>query len=126
MCLAPQSVCRGEWLDADLCPPCCFIATSMYFAVMCAAQRDRELITHLSSECSALCKSKVVMIGRPPAANQTRMSGDKFQMLSISDSTRLRAGKTALFDPLNSGNFDRFRSFLVKGDCRFVHWSKGS
>ena len=46
VCLAPQSVCYPEWLNANLCPPCCFVAISMNFAVMPAAQRDRELITH--------------------------------------------------------------------------------
>jgi hypothetical protein len=62
VCRAPQSNCRTEWLNAELCPPCCFVARSMNFAVMPAAQGDRELITHLSSKCSALCKSEVVRI----------------------------------------------------------------
>ena len=70
----------------------------MNFAVMSTAQWDRELITHLASKCSALCKSEVVRIGRTPTANQTRMSCDEFHMLSIADSTRLRMGKTAFFD----------------------------
>ena len=45
MGLAPQSICHPEWINADLCPPCCFVTTSMYFAVMSTAQWDRELIT---------------------------------------------------------------------------------
>ena len=69
VCLAPQSICRTEWLNAELCPPCCFVARSMNFAVMPAAQGDRELITHLSSKCSALGKSQVVGIGWTPAAD---------------------------------------------------------
>ena len=59
------------------------------FAMMSTAQWDRELITHLSSKCSALCKSEVVRIGRTPAANQARLSRDEFHMLSIANSTRL-------------------------------------
>ena len=47
MCLAPQSVCHTERLNADLSPPCCFVPTSMQFAMMSTAQWDRELITHL-------------------------------------------------------------------------------
>ena len=117
MCLAPQSVCHPEWLNADLCPPCCFVATSMNFAVMSTAQWDRELITHLASKCSALCKSEVVRIGRTPTANQTGMSCDEFHMLSIADSTRLRMGRTAFFDPLDSGSSGRLRSFPLKGRC---------
>ena len=76
----------------------------MNFAVMSAAQWDCELITHLSSKCSALCKSEVVRIGRMPAANQTGMSCDEFHMLSIAGSARLRMGRTAFFDPLDSGS----------------------
>ena len=69
VCLTPQGTCRAEWLNADLCPPCCFVATSMNFPVMSTAQWHRELITHLASKRSALCKSEVVRIGRTPAAN---------------------------------------------------------
>src|SRR3974390_813124 len=73
VCVVPHSVCHAKWIHADLCPPCCFVATSMNFAVMSTAERDRELITYLASERFALCKSEVVRIGRTPAANQTRM-----------------------------------------------------
>jgi hypothetical protein len=57
---------------------------------MSTAQWHRELITHLSSKRSALCKSEVVRIGRTPAANQAGMSCDEFHMLSIADSSRMR------------------------------------
>jgi hypothetical protein len=76
----------------------------MNFAVMSTAQGDRKLITHLSSEGSALCKSEVVRISRTLAANQTRMSCDEFNMLSIAGPTRLRMGRTAFFDRLDSGS----------------------
>ena len=39
------------------------------FTVMSTAQWDREFITHLSPERSALGESQVVGIGRTPAAN---------------------------------------------------------
>ena len=60
MCLAPQDVCHPDRINADLCPPCCFVATSMNFAVMSTAQWDRKL--H-HSPCvlvrTALCKSEM-------------------------------------------------------------------
>ena len=118
VCLAPQSVCHPEWINADLCPPCCFVATSMNFAVMSTAQWDRELITHLASERSALCKSEVVRIGRTPAANQTGMSCDEFHMLSIAKSSRLRMGRTAFFDPLDSGSFGRLSILSAQATLR--------
>jgi hypothetical protein len=114
MRLAPESVCHPERFNAGLCPPCCFVAISMNFAVMPAAQGHRELITYPSSECSALCKSEVVRIGRTPAANQTRMSCDEFHVLSIADSSRLWVTKTARFDLFDSGSFSRLRSFPLK------------
>ena len=43
----------------------------------------------------------MVRIGWTPAANQAGMSCDVFNMLSIADSTRLRMGRTAFFDPLD-------------------------
>jgi hypothetical protein len=72
----------------------------MNFAVVPAAQGDRELIAHLASECSALCKSEVVRVGRTPAANQAGMSCDKFHVLPIADSTRVWMTGSALFDRL--------------------------
>ena len=117
MCLAPQSVCHAERLNADLSPPRCFVPTSMHFAMVATAQWDRELITHPSSKCSALCKSQVMGIGRTPAANQARLSRDEFRMLSIADSTRLRTGRTAFFDLLDSGSSGRIRSFPLKRRC---------
>ena len=121
MCLAPQSVCHPERLNADLCPPCCFVAISMNFAVMPAAQRDRELITHPSSERSALRKSEVVGIGGTPAANQAGMSCDVFHMLSIADSSRLRMRRTAFFEPLDSGSFGPLGPFPLKRRCILAH-----
>ena len=112
-------------LNAGLCSPCCFVATSMNFAVMSTAQWDCELITHLASKCSALCKSEVVRIGRMPTTNQTGMSCDRFHMLSIAHSSRLRMGRTALFDPLDIGSSGRLRSFPPEGRCRLVNRSKG-
>ena len=118
VCLAPQSICRPEWLNADLC-------LSMNFAVVPAAQGDREHITHLASECSALCKSEVERIGRTPAANQAGMSCDEFHMLSIAYSSRLRMRRTAFFDPLDSGSFGRLWPFPLKRRCVVANRSKG-
>jgi hypothetical protein len=77
---------------------------SMNFAVMPAAERNRELITDPSSERAALSKSQVVRIGRTPAANQTRMSCDELHVLSIADSSRRRMGGTAFFNHLDGGS----------------------
>jgi hypothetical protein len=85
----------------------------MNFTVMTTAQWDRELITYLASERSALCKSEVVRVGRSTAANQTRMSCDEFHMPSIADSSRLRMRRTAFFNPLKSGSFGLLGPFAI-------------
>jgi hypothetical protein len=86
----------------------------MDFAVMSTAQGDRELVTHLASKRSALCKSEVVRIGWTPAANQTRMSCDELHVLSIADSSRLRVNKIARFDIFDIGSSSRLRSFFLR------------
>ena len=62
------------------------------------AQRDGELVTHLAPECSALRKSKVVSIGGLPPANQTRMLGDKLDVMTVTNPARLRQCQNALID----------------------------
>jgi hypothetical protein len=42
MCLAPQGVCRTEWLNPNFRPPSCFVATSMNLTMMSTAQWDRR------------------------------------------------------------------------------------
>ena len=125
VCLAPQCVCHPERINSDLYPPRCFVARSMNFSVMSTAQRHCELVTHLASECSALCKSEVVRIGRTPAANQAGMSCDEFHMPSIADSSRLRMRMTAFFDPLGSGSFGPLGPFPLKRRCVVANRSKG-
>jgi hypothetical protein len=125
VCLAPQGVCDPERINLELFPPCCFVAASMNFAVMTTAQWDCEFITYLSSERSALCKSEVVRIGGTPAANQAGMSCDKFHMLSIADSSRLRMRRRVFFDPLGSGIFGPLRFFPLKSRCVVANRSKG-
>ena len=122
--LAPQRICSPERFNAGLCPPGCFVAISMNFAVMPAAQRDRELITHPPSKCSGLRKSEVVRVGRTPAANQAGMSCHEFHMLSIADSPRLRTRRTTFVDPLDRGSLRPLGPLPLKC-CRVANRSKG-
>ena len=71
---------------------------------------------------SVLCKSEVVRIGRTPAANQTRMSCDEFEVFDCGPS--LRVGKTARFDLFDNGSSGHLRSFALKCRCVLVHRSK--
>jgi len=53
--------------------PRAFIAGLVQLPVMPAAKRDRELITHLETNGSRLCKPQVMRIGRLPATDEARL-----------------------------------------------------
>jgi hypothetical protein len=64
-------------------PPRAFIAGLVQLPVMPAAKRDRELITHLETNGSRLCEPQVMGIGRLPAADEARLSGNEFQVCLV-------------------------------------------
>ena len=55
----------------------------MDLPMMSSAQRDCELVADLAAKGWRLCKLQVVSVGGPTATNQTRLFGDRFDMLSI-------------------------------------------
>ncbi len=63
-------------------------------------QWDRELIADLAAERSALREAQVVGVRGPSAANQTRLLGNRFDMIAVTNPTRLRQGQHALIDHL--------------------------
>jgi len=54
-------------------PPRTFVSGLVQLPVMPAAKRYRELIAHLETDGSRLCKPKVMRIGRLPAADEARL-----------------------------------------------------
>ena len=79
---------RGR-IDTGVLPPRGFITTAMDLTVVTAAQRDGELVADLSTECPALRVSEVVGIRRTSPANKTRVLGDSFDVISITNPSRL-------------------------------------
>ena len=55
-----------------------------------AAKRNRILIANSAAERSTLRKSQVVRVRRLSTANQARMLGYRFNVVSVSHSSRLR------------------------------------
>ena len=64
-------------------PPRAFIAGLMQLPVMSATKRNCELIAHLEADGSRLCEPQVMRIGRLPAADEARLSGNEFQMCLV-------------------------------------------
>ncbi len=60
----------------------------MDLTVVTAAQRDGELVADLSTECPTLRVSEVVGIRRTSPANKTRVLGDSFDVISITNPSR--------------------------------------
>jgi hypothetical protein len=98
----PQCAGRGGRIHPDVQPPGGFIATMMNFAMVSATQWDGEFVTNLSPECSGLRKSEMVGIRGSPAADQTRVLGDGFDVRPVANPPRLRQCQYALIDLLES------------------------
>ena len=65
----PERAGRNARVDTSIAPPLCFIAASMDFAMMTAAERNCEFIADLAAECPALGEPEMMRIRRPPAAD---------------------------------------------------------
>ena len=90
-------------------PPWSLGACLMEFIVVHGAKRDREFIAHLQRKPALLHKRQMVRLGRLPAANETRMRGDKFQMVAIAEPTFGCDREYALIDPWTGGDFGRLK-----------------
>jgi hypothetical protein len=62
MGLEPERTSVNGWIDAGPLPPGRFVATTMRFAMMAAAERHGELIAHLAAKRRMLRKAQVVGI----------------------------------------------------------------
>ena len=102
MRLKPECAGGDGRIDPGVLPPCGFIAAVMHLAMVSSAQGNGVLIADFASECPALGKSKVVGIRGSAAANQTRVLGNSFDVISVTNPAWLRQGQHALIDRLGS------------------------
>jgi hypothetical protein len=79
----PKTSRDFQGIHSVIVPPRAFIAGLVQLPVMPAAKRDRELITHLETNGSRLCEPQVMGIGRLPAADEARLSGNEFQVCLV-------------------------------------------
>jgi hypothetical protein len=90
MCLQPKdSSCIG-WIDPGLFPPGGLIAAAMYFAVMPPTERHSELVADLAAERRCLGKAQMVSIGGPTTTDQTRLLGNRFNVITVANASRRR------------------------------------
>ena len=66
----PQRPRGAGWIESELLPPRRFVAVTMNFAMVSAAQRDRELVTGLAAERPVLRKAQMMGVAGLPSADQ--------------------------------------------------------
>ena len=81
----------------------------MQLPVMPAAERHRELIADLETDCPGLGKPQVMRIARLPATDQARLQSDKLQMRFVTQPLRFCEDELALVDPGWDGAIERYR-----------------
>ena len=102
MRLQPKRASGHGWIDASLSPPCGFIAAAVNLAMMSSTQRHGELIAHLAAECAVLGEAQMMRIRWSSAANETRLLGDKLDVVLVTKAARFRVGQAALVDVVGS------------------------
>jgi hypothetical protein len=88
----------NEGIDARRLPPALLIADPVKRAVMAAAQWHGEFVADLAAQRPRLGEAQVVWIGRRAAADQTRLPGDKPQVLLVAVALGLGEREHALVD----------------------------
>jgi hypothetical protein len=98
MRLQPKRTSNFQHINTEAAPPSCFVSVPVELAVVAAAQRNGELITHFAGESATLRKAKVVRIGRKPAAHEARVARDQPDVIAIAYPPRFRQRQHALVD----------------------------
>src|SRR5215469_10656089 len=122
MALQPKRASRGGSIDTGLVPPRSFFTAAMHLAMMTTAERDRELIANLSAKSRGLGETEMMHIGGAATANQARLLGDRFHMLSVADPPDHRQPQNRFIDtfcPISPSAASSQRFGLLR-DCRLV------
>lgn len=75
----------------------------MQLTMMSAAKWYRELIADLAAERPLLREPQMMGIGRCSAADHTRLTHDRSDVLPITNTSRFGQGKYAFVDPIWAG-----------------------
>ena len=75
------------------------VAKPVDLTMMSPAQRHREFIADLAPERATLHEAQVMCVRWQTAANQTRLLGNRFDVVPIANSPRLRSRQCSLVDP---------------------------
>ena len=85
----PKTAGGAEHINVGISPPFSFVTDAMNLAMVPAAKRNGEFVTYFPPECTLLCKSQMMSIGRLPATNYARLLRDELDVLLVPFPTRL-------------------------------------
>jgi hypothetical protein len=85
-------------VDAELVPPSCFIPDAVDLTMVNAAERHRELVAHLATKRTRLCKPKVMCIRGLTPTDKAGLRGNELTMFFVADAPRLVDRKHAFVD----------------------------
>lgn len=88
----PQCAGCDDWINTGIPPPRGFVAAVMHLAMVSSTQWNGVLIADLAPEGPTLGKSEVVGICGSATANETRVLGNRFDVIAVTNSARLRQG----------------------------------
>ena len=86
----PQRPGRARRIESEFPPPSGFITMTMELAMMCPAERHRELVADLAPERTRLREAQMVGIRRAPAANQTWLLDHVTHVLPVTNAALFR------------------------------------
>ena len=124
--MAGQPKCAGadHRIDANIPPPCRFVAKPVDLTMMSPTQRHSEFIADLAPERATLHEAQVMCVRWQTTANQTWLFGNRFDVLPVSNAAWLWSRQKGLIDA--SGRRPLLCSALVPMICssrllRFRH-----
>jgi len=94
----PQRPGRRHWINADILPPCGFVAAAMHLAMVDPAERNGKFIAGLAAEGTQLAEAQVVGIRGSPAADQAGLFDDVPDVVAVTDAPRLGERQNAFVD----------------------------
>ena len=97
-CRNPEHPGGRHGVNCPLLPPGHLVPRAVVVAVMCPAQRYRELVADLAPHRPRLSEPQMVRVGGTSPANQTGLRRDEFEMGFIAKPTRFADRKFAFLN----------------------------
>src|SRR5712671_5091858 len=115
--MLPKSMRNSDRIDSVVLPPGSLVANTVHQPMMDATERNRELVTHLTSQRARLQMPQMMRVARLAAANHARLLTNIAQVVTVAMTAWDRNGEHALVD------FNRFAGIggVVSANLLLLH-----